>query len=937
MMLASFSCAVTITVLAFYAPHTSRPEAERAEFRAALQRVRHSVNVHQCYIELGDANAKVGTAQAASSNYGGALGPHGTGSQNLAGRQFLDDCMTESLCVANTFFAHKRIHTAACRTFTSPYVPGGDVAWALHSNDVVVVRRKFLSSVRDVRAHRPPPGLGDEFSFSDHRLVLATVRLRLRGIRKRPPPLDFGALARVPEVREQYQQAVAEQLLSAADQLAGSVGAAWEALSGVVHAAADATLPRLLPHTPHQPPPSPLLLQLVRERQTYRASFQPNSRRTRAQKHRLRVQSNAIRSEVRRLRRLQLEEQGETLQAAAAVSDQRQVWRVLRRMAPSSAPTGGSSKRRPAARDAALKDASGQLIVGNVQQAEHLRQHYAAMYNDGVGAAPGAAARLGAPPGPSSPAPAPPLAPEETESVLRRLKNGKAPGPNGVRNEHLKHGGPELASSFHRVLERAWRRGLPDSCKQSDLVSVPKKGDCSLAVNRRGVQVADKLYLCKSKVLADRLGADSEEVLSEAQCGFRAQRGCRDQRFSVQLLVDEALERRQPLYLGFVDLEKAFDRVDREALLAVMRYYGIDEEYIRQTADLHTGTTARVKWCGRRSEPFEICWGVQQGSPASNPMWNLYVNIIVEETLRELGPAAGVEIFWSLDGQLHRPAGTPLTAERLRQLLLLLADDITITCPTASGLQRALDALERAARRWGMRISTKKTQVMVVKHAAAAGSSAPTFSVGGDALAVVQHAKYLGSWFSDDGSLDKEISARLAAAAGAAANLWRSAWRCRRVALRTKLQIYQSAVLTVLLYGAESWGLTAVQAARLETFHQRTLRKILDIKYWQHVTNAEVCARAGLPSIKAVLRTRRLTWLGHVARMDDGRLAKRLMFGQMAGPRPRGAQPVSLRRVYRNDVLALQGGCPNGRSWYQQCQDRTLWQQLVAAIVDPVA
>ena len=84
MMLASFAGAVTISVLAFYAPHTSRPAAERAEFRAALQRVRHSVNEHKCYIELGDANAKVGTAQA-SGTYGGALGTRGTGTQKRPG------------------------------------------------------------------------------------------------------------------------------------------------------------------------------------------------------------------------------------------------------------------------------------------------------------------------------------------------------------------------------------------------------------------------------------------------------------------------------------------------------------------------------------------------------------------------------------------------------------------------------------------------------------------------------------------------------------------------------------------------------------------------------------------------------------------------------------------------------------------------------------
>ena len=73
-----------------------------------------------------------------------------------------------------------------------------------------------------------------------------------------------------------------------------------------------------------------------------------------------------------------------------------------------------------------------------------------------------------------------------------------------------------------------------------------------------------------------------------------------------------------------------------------------------------------------------------------------------------------------------------------------------------------------------------------------------------------------------------------------------------------------------------------------------------------------------MPSIASTLLGLRLSWLGHIARMDDGRLVKRLLFGQQPGGRRRGAPRATLRRTFQADIRTLHGGQPNGRARHRQ-------------------
>jgi len=93
-------------------------------------------------------------------------------------------------------------------------------------------------------------------------------------------------------------------------------------------------------------------------------------------------------------------------------------------------------------------------------------------------------------------------------------------------------------------------------------------------------------------------------------------------------------------------------------------------------------------------------------------------------------------------------------------------------------------------------------------------------------------------------------------------------WKCSYLDTSTKVHLYQALVMSVLLYGAETRTLLAADIGTLEAFHMKCQRQMLNIHWWEHITNAEVLQKTDLPTISEILRNRRLSLFGHVARLD---------------------------------------------------------------------
>ena len=103
------------------------------------------------------------------------------------------------------------------------------------------------------------------------------------------------------------------------------------------------------------------------------------------------------------------------------------------------------------------------------------------------------------------------------------------------------------------------------------------------------------------------------------------------------------------------------------------------------------------------------------------------------------------------------------------------------------------------------------------------------------------------------------------------------------ISLQTKLKVYRAIVLLpTLLYACETWTVYQRHAKKLNHFHTACLRKLRNIKWQDRIPD--------LPSIYTILMQSQLCWAGHVARMPDHRLPKRLFYGELQqGRRPEEA------------------------------------------------
>ncbi len=99
--------------------------------------------------------------------------------------------------------------------------------------------------------------------------------------------------------------------------------------------------------------------------------------------------------------------------------------------------------------------------------------------------------------------------------------------------------------------------------------------------------------------------------MSEEQGGFRKGRGCVDQIFAKMMLVEEYLEKDKKLYSACMELEKAYDRVDREALWSVLKIYGVGGQVLKGIQTFYREANACVRVGGEFNESFVVEVGVR--------------------------------------------------------------------------------------------------------------------------------------------------------------------------------------------------------------------------------------------------------------------------------------------------------------------------------------
>ena len=542
---------------------------------------------------------------------------------------------------------------------------------------------------------------------------------------------------------------------------------------------------------------------------------------------------------------------------------------------------------------------------------------------------------------------------EEVELALKSMKPNKAPGPSGLTVDVLKSAGVIAVEQLTKALNQVMAtEKAPKEWKESITIPIFKgKGDPLQCDKYRGLRLLEHSMKVWERVLDRRL----KEVVSigSNQFGFAAGKSTTDAIYILRQMQQKHIEKKKKLYHIFVDLEKAFDRVPRWTLGWALRRQMVPENLVRLVLALYDDSKSCVAAAGGLSNPFNVTVGVHQGSALSP----LLFNVVMEEATREC----------------HR--GVPWD--------MLYADDLIITGETKEEVEEQLQNWKRALARRGLKINIGKTKILVSGkdglspiasgqypcgvcaqgvgvnsvlcthcrkwvHKRCSGlrnvSRAPNYvcptcttpatgraveeehiTLGPGSEDVVEEVEsftYLGDVVDRNGGVERSVRARVATAW----NKWREivGLLCnKRIPLKSRSNIYDACVRSVMLYGAETWPLTQRLEKVIVSCDRRMLRYMAGVRLQEHVPSEEVADRCGLRQISDVLRTTRLRWYGHVKRREEGEALATVRDWTVEGRRPRGRPRKTWMDNVREDMRSL-------NLTEDMTEDRQIWKNAIA-------
>jgi hypothetical protein len=302
-----------------------------------------------------------------------------------------------------------------------------------------------------------------------------------------------------------------------------------------------------------------------------------------------------------------------------------------------------------------------------------------------------------------SPSPVADQPPDEAEiaCAVRRLHNGRAPGPSRIRAEDLKEflrraerkdtPDPTAWNSLVLLVQTVFSTGeIPDRMAWGILVFVPKSSG-----GVRGIGLLEVIWKLCTSIVDARLKASIP--IHDSLHGFRSQRGTGTAILELILQMQLSEIQNRPLFLIFLDLKKAYDTLDRERTLEILEKYGVGPNLIRLLRNFWNKLLVVARQSGYHSSPFSVRRGVTQGDVISPTIFNIVVDAVVRYWLQRTSLAASQDT--SDQSQLEVSAA-------------YYADDGVLCSHDSDQLQSGLDLFVELFERVGLQTNADKTKAM---------------------------------------------------------------------------------------------------------------------------------------------------------------------------------------------------------------------------------
>jgi hypothetical protein len=193
----------------------------------------------------------------------------------------------------------------------------------------------------------------------------------------------------------------------------------------------------------------------------------------------------------------------------------------------------------------------------------------------------------------------------------------------------------------------------------------------------------------------------------------------------------------------------------------------------------------------------------------------------------------------------------------------------------------------------------------------------------------VENFKYLGVILNEDNNNQIDLQERIKNA-NKTYFMLQKFFENKNISRKLKTRQKNTIIDKTLTYASETWTLTKRDRKQLNIFERKVYRRIFGPVYdnkkenWRILTNKEIYASVKKPIIIETIRLNRLRWFGHVQRMEENRIPKRVLHMNLGTTRLRGRPRNGCQDEVRED-----GRIVGGEGWQEKVHNREEWKKLL--------
>ena len=453
---------------------------------------------------------------------------------------------------------------------------------------------------------------------------------------------------------------------------------------------------------------------------------------------------------------------------------------------------------------------------------------------------------------------------DEVVNALKCMKTKKACGPDRVYNEHLIFGGSVLYEQLAKFYTDMYKYGfVPMPLKEGIIITLHTGGRKSKTDlnSYRAITLSSAILKLFERILLEKAQNSITKQLNWLQGGFRPNIGCNMSSVMLRECILYAKENGSKLYVCYLDIEKAFDRVWHCGLFLKLYEMGIKSELLRIIIELHRNMISCVLYKGHKSDWFNIMQGTRQGGVLSPFLFLCFTDDLLEELCKS---AASLKIYKHIFGA---PA---------------VCDDMLLASLSKRGLDELMQICYVNSCKWHYEYAPIKCCVIVYNESKYEFiRSNRVWHLGNSQVEEDENYKHLGVINNKYLSFKPNIKDATDKLKGTFFSLINSGiFYDDLFHPLTCKKIYNAVVIPKALYGCENWSaLTSAELLTLERAHRFCIKRMQSLN--MHTRTDIALGLLAMFPLEDEIDIRKLVLFGQLCRLNSNFWVKTMFLNRL--------------------------------------------------------